>query len=235
MSSVVQNYQQQNPCKSRCVVRTGHSARLRVCMEPDYWQVAAGSSGDAACELVMRLHGWLMRREQPMALLRHEAVCLARALPAALAAVDRLGGAGALADTSLELATPLCHGLMHAAGDPRRRWLPDGSCSQVADVFAALGPGLLRAAHADIRSGAPGSAQRACAAAQLTNAFLQSGGAPSEHAEERPGSQQGANLAAAKRVRLVCLPHLELLMQAGVLLAVGGASVSSSVCSPLQQ
>jgi hypothetical protein len=209
----------------QCCKRTGCFAHLRVCIQPD-WRGAPSSSGDAACAILSRLHEWLQRREQPNSLLRHEAVCLARVLPAALAGVNGLGRVSALAEALPQLAFPLCHGLMQAVSDPRRSWLPGGACGRVQHVFAALGPGYLRTALADIRTGVPGSPQRACTAAKLTNTYLQMA-APSEQTEEQLESQQQPALVAEQQVHP---PHLDVLLLATVLLL--SSSVRASMLLP---
>ena len=187
-------------------VHTGYFHHLRVCMEPDW--LAPGSRGDTVFSGISRLDEWLQRREQPNALQRHEAVCLARGLDAALTAVERAGGALTIVETHPGLTFRLCHGLMYAVGDPRRRWLPGNACCRVEHAFAELGPIFLWIAPMERSSGCPGFSQRACAAAQLTHAYLRMR-KPIQHPNEQIKSQRDLTVAAVKQVRL---PHIALLL-----------------------
>ena len=149
----------------------GRFGHLRVCMEPD-WQEFGGSKAEALEHLIV-LAECLGCRDKPRALPPEEAVCLARGAAAVLAAVESAGGAQSLLAADPAAAACLCDSLMQAVGDLRRCWLPANMRLRVECAFLLLGVDRLRAAHADVRRGLPGAAQRAYAAARLAHDFLE--------------------------------------------------------------
>jgi hypothetical protein len=124
---------------------------------------------------------------------------------ATLDAVELAGGAQALAAADPGAAACLCNGLMQAAGDERRRWLPAGALRRVKRAFKVLGPAELRAAAAGIRAGVPSSLQRACAAIVLTGELVEAEEQHSEAAGGAAGSQMPTTAPSASRVRLTGL------------------------------
>jgi hypothetical protein len=158
------------------------------CAEPDWHTV--DSSKTAAMAQLIKLGEWLGCRDSPRALSNLKSACLQRGADVILAAVQRAGGAQALAAADPAAAISLCHGLMQ---------LPDRIFEGVELEFAALGPDLLRTAAADVHSNVPGAPQCAYNASWLANLFLQ------RHAITAPAGQQlelqlGPSLQAQKQV-----------------------------------
>ena len=131
------------------VLRILHAERfghLRLCIEPD-WHAVSSSKKTAMAQLI-KLGEWLGCRDSPRVLQWPELICLQRGADAILAAVNRAGGAQALAAADPAAAILLCHGLMQ---------LPGGVRKSVQHEFAALAPDVLPAALADVSALAPGS------------------------------------------------------------------------------
>jgi hypothetical protein len=154
------------------VVHTGYFDRpLQMSIDPQ-WQTFGKDKATAAAELI-ELAERLGCQHTHFDFPRHEAVSLARGAADVLAAIKLAGGVKALAAADPAAAACLCHGLMQAVCDPRRRWLPGDMRWRVEDAFAVLGPEDLGAAAAWLRVGVPGAASHACNTTHLTRAFLQ--------------------------------------------------------------
>jgi hypothetical protein len=149
----------------------GRFDHLQACLEPD-WQAFGGDEAAAAADLI-QLAERLGCRDQPRALPHVEAVCLARGADAILTAIENAGKAAALAAADPAAAAALRDGLVQAASDVRRRWLPGDTRNRVECAFAVLAPDDLRAVAADVRRGLPGAPQHAYAASQLLHALLE--------------------------------------------------------------
>lgn len=155
------------------VLYAGHLGHLRFCIEPD-WR-AVDSSKTAAMAQLIKLGEWLGCRDSPRALPHLKLACLQRGADVILAAVQRAGGAQALAAADPAAAISLCHGLMQ---------LPDLMLDGIELEFATLGPDLLRTAAADVQDNMPGAPRRAYTASWLANLFLR------RHTITAPAGQQ---------------------------------------------
>lgn len=155
---------------------------LRTCVEPD-WQ-AFGTSKHTARAGLIELAEWLGCRDGPHVLPRPEALCLAHGATAVLAAFEAIGGPDdmlALYRADPAAAACLCHGLMQAVGDIRRRRMHSDISDGASGNLQCVGPDLLSAAAADLREGAPGFWQRACAAGWLASSCVLNWLSPDEH------------------------------------------------------
>lgn len=144
---------------------------LRLVIDQE-WRTFGRDKGTAKAELI-ELAEQLGCRDSQFHPARHEAVSLARGSARILAAIERAGGVQALAAADPDAAACLGCGLMLAAGDKRRRWLPSDVIRRVEEAFKSMGPGELRTAAAGIRAGVPTSLHRACVAISLTEKCLQ--------------------------------------------------------------
>ena len=140
-------------------------------------------------------------RDTEHAIPHHLATSLARGAPSVLAAIEQSGGAEALAAADRAAAACLCHGLMEATCDSRRRWLPSDLLCRVERTFAAMGPSELRAAAVGIRSGAARALQHAYTAVRLMRAFLQA----DQHSEGLDAEAARQSASAAPSIRQVGL------------------------------
>jgi hypothetical protein len=154
----------------------GHAERfgyLRTCVEPD-WQAFSTSQHTARAKLI-ELAEWLGCRDRPHLLPRPEALCLARGATAVLAAFEAIGGPDdmlALYRADPAAAACLCYGLIQAVGDVRSRRMHSNISDGASRNLQCVGPDLLSAAAADLRQGAPGFWQRACAAGWLADSCV---------------------------------------------------------------
>lgn len=148
-----------------------------MCAEPD-WRAFGGCSKASARADLIQLMERMVWHNRKLQLSQHWAVCLARGADAVLAAVHLAGGAQTLTLASPELATCLCHSLMQAVGDLRRRWLPTGVRQRAEMAFVLLGPDTLRHTAEDLQEGIPICAQQAYAATRLAHVFVTRGTRP---------------------------------------------------------
>ena len=139
-------------------------------MEPD-WRVFGRGEGGAMSDLI-QLAEQLGCREEPRALRREQAQCLLHGLGTVLAAIEDLGGGHALARRDKGAALCLGRCLVEVAWGVGYGDVTDELRSRVVWAFRRLGPDMLPAAAAGLRSGAPGSEEHACAAARLTAALM---------------------------------------------------------------
>ena len=189
-----------NMCISDAVGHTERFGHLRTCIEPD-WQAFGTSKPTARADLI-ELAEWLGCRDEPHVLPRLEELCLARGATAVLAAFEVGGPDEVLAIHRADPAAAacLCHGLMQAVGDIRRRWERSDMHDRACHILHCLGPELLSAAARDLRRGAPGSWQRACAAGWLANGFVLECLSPDKHGH--PARDLASQAVAAWRVGL---------------------------------